>query len=313
MEFLKNLIGSLLLEHEMVVVPTLGAFIAHYRASEQDTDGADSDTTFFPPAREVAFNQDVQEGDGLLVHAYMTLLDLDYPSAERMLYRGVAELQQSLSLNGMLEIPSVGLLMKDILGRVTLVADESGVCAPALFALPSVSMERIEQVAQARNIAEELRKTSVVSVVSADKDEEQGAAPIVIRMPRRWVDVAVSAAAAVLLFFLVSNPFSSRDDAGEAQVASVVAQHAATRVAEEQVPEGKFSIVLASKVTKENADWFVAQLTKEGYSDGRYSDTGSMPRVLYGRYQTEEEATAALNSLKGESKSFKHGWVIETE
>lgn len=81
-----------------------------------------------------------------------------------------------------------------------------------------------------------------------------------------------------------------------------------------QKPElGKscFTIVLASYVSKVNAEEYIANLKKAGFSEGRYEKTKSVSRILYSKYQTKEQAQSALNKLRAESESFAEAWVME--
>ena len=65
-------IELLLLEHDCVIVPGLGGFIANHMEAHYDQEG---DRTFLPPYRTVVYNQQLQINDGLLVQSYMAAYD----------------------------------------------------------------------------------------------------------------------------------------------------------------------------------------------------------------------------------------------
>ena len=72
-----------------------------------------------------------------------------------------------------------------------------------------------------------------------------------------------------------------------------------------------FSIVLASSVSKANADEFVDNLAKKGLNEAHVLETKSMRRVLYSYYATSSDAYKALKDLKKKSSHFSDAWVIE--
>lgn len=74
-------------------------------------------------------------------------------------------------------------------------------------------------------------------------------------------------------------------------------------------PQGKYSIVVASHVTKSNAKAYTEELTGRGFKDV-YVHRGAHVKVLMGHYRTREEAMKALNSLNNKDE-FSGAWVID--
>lgn len=74
-------------------------------------------------------------------------------------------------------------------------------------------------------------------------------------------------------------------------------------------PQGKYSIVVASHVTKSNAKAYTEELTSRGFKDV-YVHQGAHVKVLMGHYRTREEAMKALNSLNNKDE-FSGAWVID--
>lgn len=73
-----------------------------------------------------------------------------------------------------------------------------------------------------------------------------------------------------------------------------------------------FAIVLASAITKRNAESYSAELQSDGVDGARVYTRGKMTRVVCGSYATREAAQAALRSHGGDSR-FAQAWVIETK
>lgn len=74
-----------------------------------------------------------------------------------------------------------------------------------------------------------------------------------------------------------------------------------------------FCLVLASRVTKKNAQAFVDRLANEGYKDVRVlTEEGRSTKVVYGTFSTQSAAYNALNSLN-EKEAFREAWVYEVK
>lgn len=72
----------------------------------------------------------------------------------------------------------------------------------------------------------------------------------------------------------------------------------------------KYTIVLASYVTKANADSYIKNMAKEGFSEAEYIKKGKVSRIVYSGYATELEAQNALSMLRKRSKEFNEAWVM---
>jgi septal ring-binding cell division protein DamX len=79
----------------------------------------------------------------------------------------------------------------------------------------------------------------------------------------------------------------------------------------EQKEEGNFAIVLASHVPVANAESYVSELKRKGYTDARvWSHPNASTKVLYGSFATESEARNKLSSLSNIS-DFSEGWILK--
>lgn len=74
--------------------------------------------------------------------------------------------------------------------------------------------------------------------------------------------------------------------------------------------EALYCLVLASRVTKKNAEAFVEKLVDEGYSDTHLYIKGNTLRVVYGHYPSKSKAYKELNRLHDRS-NFEDAWVYK--
>lgn len=78
-------------------------------------------------------------------------------------------------------------------------------------------------------------------------------------------------------------------------------------------PQNYYSIVLASRVTKANADDYVVKLKASGLKEAEAVTRHNKTKVIYGHYASESEARAALSNLRGSNTAFSDSWITEVK
>ena len=162
-----------------------------------------------------------------------------------------------------------------------------------------------------------------------------------------WVRNAVAVAAAVLAFVLTTTPVSNSETSNKSvshlnnsilfgkmpkgsslteidltkEQTKLVAEKTDSLVppkaieAKKDTTETKqtavsYCIVLASYVSKKNANAFVERLHKEGYAEAEVFIRNNVTRVVYGRFKTENAAYNKLRSIRGD-KDFDEAWILK--
>lgn len=292
-----------MLENDCVVIPGIGGFITN----AEEARFLEQEWQMMPPYRSVRFNQALKNNDGLLVQSYMNIYDASFPAAQKQMQMDIDEMMDQLNLTGEYAMENIGTLRMDINRNISLETDESGINTPWFYGLSSFALEPVAAIEKQREIATAIEQTSVLPVTSAGSDEEKSKT-VVLKFNRHWIDIAVSAAAAVILFFLIS--YSSEPKA-TTDTLTASAVNISQQKTEEVVPNGRFALVLASYTTRANGEEYIQKLAEEGYKEGRFFEKGKMTRVLYGHYATAEEADEALHELRNKNSEFKQAWVLE--
>ncbi|MDE5875628.1 MAG: hypothetical protein K2H15_08270, partial [Muribaculaceae bacterium] len=99
-------IEYLLLRHDCVIVPGLGAFIATYVPARIDMENG----VLLPPSRPVVFNQAVSTDDGLLANSIARKFNLSFEEARQVMFREIAHIKQMLAKEGMISLGKIGAL-----------------------------------------------------------------------------------------------------------------------------------------------------------------------------------------------------------
>ena len=302
-------IEILLLSNDCVIVPDLGGFMAHHIDARYD----ESDQLFLPPLRTLGFNPQLKMNDSLLVQSYIEAYDLSYPEALRRIETEVAELRQHLETEGHYELNDLGVLQVNDEGNLEFEPCEAGILTPQLYGLSSFEMVPLAQQESAEP-AEEMQTAKIESI------EQVTPASDTITIKMAWIRNLAATAAAILAIFMITTPVIN--SSVEMQQSAFIPLPSVTKMIEPSAPQAAktptapqsyFCLVLASQVSKSNAEAFIEQLRKAGFESTKFLETKSMRRVIYGSYASEAEAYSDLRALRTKSSHFAEAWVLEVK
>ena len=339
MNMLSRHIEYLLLTHNCVIVPQLGAFVAH----EGNARRVESEELFFPPLRVVRFNPELTDDDGLLVGVLRATLHCSATEAKRQVQTMVLLLRQQLLADGQVDFGSIGIFTQDEDGNIGFSSCQAGVTTPALYGLDAFRMPKLTTLERRNRLADE-HKSSSEGFHDTDKH-------IIIRIPRRALRYAVAAAAVLLIGLFFTPPMQpqrerlvqqatllfppTEDVATEPQEATLqeatakaesvievpstngnetIVEEAVieTEVAEVQTADtAPYAIVLACNVSRKNAERYVADLQQRGYENAAVHDNGKMLRVVLTGFHDEAEAYNRNATLHHEGREFASSWVMK--
>lgn len=336
MNYLAKHIETLVGQHECVIVPHFGGFVAQVQ-SAYSTDSGD---TFMPPTHTVGFNSKLLGNDGILVQSYMEVHGLSESDAKRLLQSDILDMRKALLYQGVYDLGRLGVLKQDEDGEIAFWPN-NGWTAPELFGLETLDFERIDS---------ERETESNPQQTFAEKQTETQKDHITVHINRRMLHTAISVAAAILLFFMVSTPvntntwnrcqallaqdilssalkFMPRMETGLAisadSAAITLTQNNITAKSDSkssapqatvQEPSNaiteEFAVVIASAIPEANARDYVEHLQRKGFPDATLHKHGAMVRVLFRGFTSETEALEKLSALQKHAE-FRHAWVLQ--
>ena len=100
-------ISDLLCEHNCVIIPDFGGFVANYESAFIDS----RTNHMFAPKKSIVFNRSLKNNDGLLVNEIAVGEGLTFKQAKKELDKYVLNLNESLSLHKKVFIDEVGTLL----------------------------------------------------------------------------------------------------------------------------------------------------------------------------------------------------------
>ena len=317
---LERHIEILLLSNDCVIVPDFGGFMAHHVDAHYDED----EGLFLPPQRTLGFNPQLKINDSLLAQSYVEAYDISYPEAVLRIEDEVNELKMHLQTKGFYELSSIGTLEFNENGNYVFTPCEAGILTPDLYGLCSFEME---------------------AEVEAEDEEEED----VVRIKFSWIRNAVAVAAILLAVFFAAMPtgktemmtrtisninsnlffgmMSKDTNTSKIEISKADIQKPTNKadtisklekikteqtVKAEPVKKG-YCIVLASQVSKRNAEMFIERLKAKGLDSAEIyvkQKAQSIRRVVCGNFQTQEEAYNELRKIH-KDEELKDAWVYK--
>ncbi len=165
-------IEYLVRRHDCVVIPSWGAFIAHYQPARYD----DAESLFYPPSRDISFNVNVDHNDGLLISSISRRKQISFARASKIVEDEVAEMKGCLEREGSISLGNVGRFVRQ---------EES-----TLIFEPSASIVDYETSCFSAISVEPLMKESDEEVVRQNENR-------IVKPKRRFMPIVAKAAAAV--------------------------------------------------------------------------------------------------------------------
>jgi hypothetical protein len=170
---LSKMIGQLLLDHEEVGLPGLGAFMAEMVPASF----SDKGYTINPPYRRVTFIPSRSEDDSL-VSLYSESNGIDYDQAKAILQHFLEEAKKELLEKKLVVFPGLGRLRSTRQNNFFFITDEELDIFPDGFGLPAVSLKNhVETKEEVQSKVEEL-VSLVEGPAPAELAPEEDAAPI---------------------------------------------------------------------------------------------------------------------------------------
>lgn len=302
---------ALLYRYQCVIVPNFGAFLTDIKSSYYN----EEEKTFFPPQKQVSFNVNIKHNDGLLANHIALEEGISYELAVEEIQTTINSWNTELNAYAYLQVGGIGHFKLNSEGSLVFTPVNTNNYLATSFGLSNVIATSISRVTA--NVIQE-------------------SAPVIQLNPKKRTKYNVVKYAAVFTLFagissvLVKDAYSAYVDdqtfAIEKSVQSKLQNHIqeatfviepnipalslATREIQEEQINTPYHIVASAYRSSENASKAVNQLKAKGFEDASFlgkTRHGMFP-VLYGSYQTQEEAQLELKKIH---KSINNdAWIL---
>ena len=142
MENLIKYTSKLIAQHNCVIIPELGAFLAHSIPASYNAE----DGLFMPPHRTMGFNPQITVDDALLLSEYIDEQQFTYEEAGKALRKDVAKLRHELSAKGIVRFGELGTFLMNVTGGISFDPAPNGIDDPYNFGFEPIAMPLLSQI-----------------------------------------------------------------------------------------------------------------------------------------------------------------------
>ena len=306
---LEQYISDLLYRYQCVTIPNFGSFLTQQRSATIDA----HNHTFYPPSKQVSFNQQLQDNDGLLAKYVADVQRITFEDALKEIEGRVAKWTTQLS-NDVLSLEKIGDLRLTEDHKLIFSPSHNINYATEAFGLSSFVSQQILR---------EVYKEEVLAL--------EDAAPIALTPEKRKKRSMYPYAAAASIALLAFGFFGMDRYAKTQQQQQLVNEQKAREIVEHKVQTATFDIgqlpTLELKVVEKlpkyhivggafrverNAEKKVTQLLKKGFSAKRIGKNRyGLHQVSYASVNDKQEALQLLRDIKRNENS--EAWLLVTK
>ena len=319
---INNYISFLLSEHNCVIIPNFGGFVANYESARINNQSQ----FIYPPKKSIVFNKSLQNNDGLLVNEIASIEGITFKQAKSKLDKYVIDLQESLRLHKKVFINDVGTLILSSEQNILFVQSNSHNHLLESFGLYSIQYPTIH-----RTTVQDKFEEKIKSINQKGFANKKGLLKIAAVLLPLFIISAlgisnkekIKSNYANLAPFIFSNDKAVEADAiynlKPFNVESPTNSIEKAVISFYETKEKKFLnktknikqhfIIAGSFSSKKNAQKMITKLTYSNFKNSKIVNKSSSGffRVSYESYNNSDEALIALRKIK---KTNPSAWLL---
>lgn len=309
---LENYISDLLYRYECVIVPDFGAFLTDYQSAKIN----EETHTFHPPKKTIAFNEQIQNNDGLLARYIADVEKIPFEVATQKIKKRVAVLKSYLGQGETVTFDTIGELIFNTEGKIVFEPSYNLNYLTDAFGLSQYTSNTINRSTRIHNTS----KTEVKTAKTAT--------PIAIAPEKQNSNVIYKYAAAAAVLLALGGLGASKYHNHQVEAHNEIVQQQATEQLETKIQQATFSLnampAITLNVTKQtgnyhiiagafrvedNCDKKVEELRALGFSARKIgTNPYGLHQVVYASFETRTAARKALKTIK--EKHNKNAWLL---
>lgn len=306
-------ITELLYRYDCVIVPEFGAFITNTFSASIDNSGV----TMLPPRKEVSFNEQLKQNDGLLLNHLTDVFNCSYEDAQIKLSDFIKDLKESLISGSTITFDNLGDFNINNEGKLQFNPFETVNFLTSSFGLSSIS-----------------KAPTLREILKEQVEELEEKAPIVFtpekRKSRPYLKYAAAAVIGLGILGFTGNAYMTNkvnqhniveNEKADKQVIENVQEASFFSTNPIKVPEvtlnvtvkkpklGKYHIVAGAFRFEENAHKKINQLKEQGFK-AKYlgKNRFGLHQVVYASLTERIQAIKELRKIKKEHN--RKAWLL---
>ena len=341
-------IHGLLLENETVIIPGFGAFVSDYKPAEI----TDDTNELKPPSKEISFNRQIRNNDGLLVGSVALGEGVSHFDALKLIEKERENLIYNLDKGEKVTLEDTGELSADEKFEIQFVPFEDENLLLDSFGLETVlledSVEKKGVPVKVEASSEQKKEEPKPVVIAEKKFSETKPIPVQNKKPEKeekkkrgwlWLLLMLLPIIIVGVFLLNQNKTDKKpevktiekptlvikekpvvkQDSVVVDSISVSSQDSSKIKKTEIIPietvisdSPKYYLVGGSFKEEKNADNYLIELKEKGFEPFNLGKRGNFYIIGIGAFNTEKEALIAKKKFTTENPG-SGAWVMENK
>ena len=318
-------ISDLLCEHNCVIIPDFGGFVANYESAFIDS----RTNHMFAPKKSIVFNRSLKNNDGLLINEIAVGEGLTFKQAKKELDKYVLNLNESLSLHKKVFIDEVGTLLLTSDDKVLFVQSNSRNHLLDSYGFTTIQYPAIQRTSIQERFEEKIKHIDKAHLPSNKKPWLKAAAVLIPLLMLSSLGIsnkdkifsayanlspfgsssstvveAVETATTHLSSFDVESPTNNIE---EAVLSFYEAKNNMTNIVVNEVT--KHFIIAGAFSSKRNAKKMISKLHKSNFTSSKIigKSKSGLYRVSYDGFVNSSDAIMALREIK---KTNPSAWLL---
>tara|TARA_B100001027_G_scaffold96717_1_gene66389 strand:+ start:4069 stop:4950 length:882 start_codon:yes stop_codon:yes gene_type:complete len=286
-----NHIYPLLKEYDCVVIPNFGSFVSRNISAKF----SENHTQLLPPNKEIVFNKNLKENDGVLIKTISDLKNISYSESEKKINSWVKKINKKINSGKSISFQNIGLLRK---------VDKNFIFEPnrnSIFLKSSYGLSAVDSL--------EVNSTKVIKPYF-NNSMLKYAAILILFVSFSAISIN-SYFNSVRSFNENSYSIASKEINKKIQRATFNISPAVPLVTLPiEKKYGNFHIIAGSFRFEENSLKMIELLQKKGFMEARKVGVNQygLIQVAYNSYDSVEQARAALELLR--YSQDENAWLL---
>ena len=286
-----NHIYPLLKEYNCVVIPNFGSFVCRNISAKF----SENHTQLLPPNKEIVFNKNLKENDGVLIKTISDLKNISYSESEKKINSWVKKINKKINSGKSISFQNIGLLRK---------VDKNFIFEPnrnSIFLKSSYGLSAVDSL--------EVNSTKVIKPYF-NNSMLKYAAILILFVSFSAISIN-SYFNSVRSFNENSYSIASKEINKKIQRATFNISPAVPLVTLPiEKKYGNFHIIAGSFRFEENSLKMIELLQKKGFMEARKVGVNQygLIQVAYNSYDSVEQARAALELLR--DSQDENAWLL---
>lgn len=315
-------ISFLLCEHNCVVIPDFGGFVANYESALIDS----RSHFMYAPKKSIVFNKSLQNNDGLLINEIASCEGLTFKQAKKELDKYVLDLKESLKLYKKVFIEEVGTLLYTSEGNILFVQSNSRNHLLDSFGLSTVQYPAIQRTSVQEQFEEKIKHIDKKHLPSNKKVWLKAAA---VLLPLFMVSaLSISNKEKIQTTYANLSPFSSsttetletkksyslakfdiESPTNDIEQAVISFYEAKDNMVTTPIDLDKHFIIAGAFSSEKNAQKMIAKLKGANFGNSKIVNQShsGLYRVCYDGFSNSSEALSELRKIK---KINPSAWLL---